>query len=88
MKFEFTKSYRKSFHKIKDPKTRQAIAVAVKSVIKADNQKEIQHLKKLTGFKTDYRIKVGNYRIGIRIIKEVVYFVVVAHRKDIYRIFP
>lgn len=45
---------------------------------------------KLKGYINNYKIRFGNYRVGITIkidSKEII-FERVAHRKDIYRIFP
>ncbi|MDP3913923.1 MAG: hypothetical protein Q8R96_09315 [Bacteroidota bacterium] len=50
--------------------------------------REITNLKKLTGYKNAYRIKIGNYRIGVFIENNIVEFARVIHRKDIYRVFP
>lgn len=49
---------------------------------------DISNLKKLKGEENFYRIRVGDYRIGIIFEKEVVTFERVLHRKDIYRYFP
>ncbi len=54
----------------------------------ASSLEQIPSIKKLKGFKTAYRIRSGNYRIGIALQNEKVIFVAFAHRKDIYRIFP
>ncbi len=42
----------------------------------------------MKGAKNAFRIRVGDYRIGILIEKETVKFARVALRKDIYDIFP
>ncbi len=46
--------------------------------------------KKMTGYKDKYRIRIGDYRIGLTIdIKEkIITLNRIAHRKDIYNIFP
>jgi mRNA interferase RelE/StbE len=46
--------------------------------------------QKLTGYKTFYKIRVGDYRIGLHIDaeSEIVEFQRVLHRRDIYRNFP
>jgi len=49
---------------------------------------QISQLKKLKGDDNAYRIRVGDYRIGIFIQNEVVTFARVQHRRDIYRSFP
>jgi mRNA interferase RelE/StbE len=45
-------------------------------------------IKKLSGFPDAYRIRSGNYRIGMFLEGDKVIFARVAHRKDIYKIFP
>ncbi|MEH1829111.1 MAG: type II toxin-antitoxin system RelE/ParE family toxin [Nostoc sp.] len=45
------------------------------------------NLKKLQGYENAYRIRVGDYRIGIIFDGETVLFQRVLHRKDIYRYF-
>ena len=49
---------------------------------------EHEHIRKLSGYKTFYRIRVGSYRIGIELRGDAVVFYRVLHRKEIYRFFP
>jgi len=49
---------------------------------------QISGLKKIRGHKRYYRIKIGDYRIGIEIRENTIVFMRVLHRKDIYRYFP
>jgi len=64
------------------------IANAILNVESVDNRRQINQLKKLKGYKQYYRIRIGNYRIGIKIEADTVIFVAIDHRKNIYRIFP
>lgn len=46
-------------------------------------------MKKLSGGSGDYyRLRVGDYRIGLEIEGEIIVFVRCLHRRDIYRYFP
>jgi mRNA interferase RelE/StbE len=47
-------------------------------------------IKKMTGYKDKYRIRVGNYRLGLTvdIKQQIITLNRIAHRKDIYNIFP
>ena len=47
-------------------------------------------VQKLTGYQSYCKIRIGNYRIGLRIDLEEgsIEFQRVLHRKDIYRVFP
>jgi mRNA interferase RelE/StbE len=49
---------------------------------------EIKHLKKIKSYTSFYRIKIGDYRIGIEYRENVIVFIRVLHRKEIYRYFP
>jgi len=41
----------------------------------------------LTSGSNQWRIKIGDYRIGVEIKKDTVIFVRILHRKDIYKYF-
>ena len=56
----------------------------------AENLNEFPNIKKLKGSNTAYRIRVGNYRIGLFIIitNDTIQFSRVLHRREIYHYFP
>ena len=58
--------------------------------IGSENPFELGYLEKLKGYSDKYKIRVGDYRIGITLDQETKTLICqrVAHRKDIYRIFP
>jgi mRNA interferase RelE/StbE len=71
-----------------DPKLRSEIAGIITNSEAAKNLRTIPNIKKLHGRGKYYRIKVGDYRIGLKLVDDVLYFVDLAHRKDIYKHFP
>jgi len=88
MKTEFKTSFGRDIKKITDKNLLLLVEETIVNVEKAVNIKEIDNLKKLIGYKTFYRIKVNDYRIGLNIIENTVFFVRFLHRKDIYKSFP
>jgi len=88
MKIEFKKSFLKELKKLKNKSLKANVAECILQVESAKNLSQIKNLKKLTGYDVYYRIRVGDYRIGIKIEKDVVFFVVFEHRKSIYQGFP
>jgi mRNA interferase RelE/StbE len=88
MKVSFTKSFNEELIKIADKKLALAVAGAIENVEKVKSPREIHAVKKLKGHKTAYRIRCGNYRVGIFIEKSEVIFAAIAPRKDIYKKFP
>lgn len=88
MKVEFKKSFLKDLKKLKNKSLQNSIYNCIIQIESAESIVEIKNLKKLTGFELHYRIRVGDYRIGLKLENDVVNFVVFEHRKDIYKIFP
>ncbi len=88
MKVEFTRKFEIQIDRLLNEKQKLEVANAVRAVISANSLHDIPNLKKLSGFKTAFRIRTGNYRIGVLYQNGIVYFVAFAHRKDIYKQFP
>ncbi len=86
---EFDKSFEKSIDKIKDKSVFPKIEKLIIDLENAQTIKEVKNIKKLSGFKTYYRIRLGVYRIGMeKITDSTLRLIIVAHRKDIYKNFP
>ncbi len=49
---------------------------------------QIKNLKKLKGETRYFRIRIGDYRIGLYFENEIIEFTTIANRKDIYKHFP
>ncbi len=88
MQYEFTKAFRKDFEKLKNKELAPLILTAIETVSTAQDSRDIPNLKKLTGHKNAYRIRIGNYRIGLFITGTSATFAVIDDRKTIYRRFP
>ena len=88
MKTEFLKQFFKDIDKVTLQSTLDEIDSSIKNVEDAVSWRDIKNIKKLTGYKNVFRIKVGDYRIGIFIENNIVEFARFVHRKDIYRVFP
>jgi mRNA interferase RelE/StbE len=61
------------------------------AITKAENSQSINELtsiKHLSNSGPYYRIKIGDFRIGIKYENNTISFIRCLHRKDIYRKFP
>ena len=54
------------------------------------NPFQLGYIESMKGYRDKYKIRIGNYRIGIAVDREnrVIICQRIAHRRDIYRIFP
>ena len=90
MNTDFKPHFLRAIKKITDDLLLRVIEQTICSVEEAKTVKDIPELRKLKGYKNGiyYRIKLGDYRIGVTIENDLVTFVVFRHRKDIYKFFP
>jgi mRNA interferase RelE/StbE len=89
MRVLFTKSFAKDLRKHK--KNRRILNQVQKIIENAEQTETISELTNLKQLKAEgryYRIRTGDYRIGITIENDEITFVRVLHRKEIYRFFP
>ena len=88
MIIEITKKFDKDISKIKDKKLLERVFELVNEIEETDDISTISHLKKMVGYKTYYRVRVSDYRIGLDIKDGVVILLRCLQRKEIYRRFP
>ena len=88
MEIKIDKSFQKDTRRIKDKAILQKIANTIANIQRAQNFGDIKSIKKIKGTTSMYRIRIGNYRLGITISESSVEFIRCLHRKDIYKYFP
>ena len=88
MKIKFESKFSKDLRKIKDQKLLSQIKIVINECKLVQTLDDIKNLKKLKGYQTFYRIKIGDYRIGMAIINDELIFTRFLHRREIYRFFP
>ena len=80
MKTEFTSRFYKDIDKITHATVKSDLLAIIQQVEEAKQLAEIKNIKKLKGHSTAYRIRMGDYRIGIFYEKNVIEFNRIAHR--------
>ena len=88
MKVKIDKSFERDTDKLSDKKLSRKIAVCIEAVQNCRSLNEISNLKKLQGSKNYYRIRIGDYRVGIFVNGNEIIFERFLHRKEIYRFYP
>lgn len=88
MELEFRDSFLKDVKHIKEKRVKKKIAGVVTDARAASSLSAIRNLKKMEGSEYYYRIRTGDYRIGIKLLDKTLVFLRCLHRKDIYRYFP
>ena len=88
MRLAFTRKFDKQVGRITNKKLSEKIKSIIKEAEKADSIKDLKNVKKLAGYNFHYRIRLGDYRIGLYLNEDKLEFAAFDYRKDIYKYFP
>ncbi|MFQ6036269.1 MAG: type II toxin-antitoxin system RelE/ParE family toxin [Sedimentisphaerales bacterium] len=88
MKVEFRKSFVKDLERVTVKGLKKRVKQTIKQVEQAHALHQIRDVKRLRGGEGYYRIRIGDYRVGLVAKADTVVFVRFLHRKDVYRYFP
>ncbi len=89
MDVEFSKSFDKQTSLFRDKILLKRVSNIIKKVIECKTLNEIPNLKPIVGHPGFYRIRFGDYRIGISLEEETVWFHFFGKRDEsTYKKFP
>ena len=88
MKVEFKRSFVKDLGRVRDKGLGERVRRAIERLEKAQALQEIEGIRKLRDGEGYYRVRIGDYRLGLWLEEDTVTLVRFLHRKDIYRYFP
>jgi mRNA interferase RelE/StbE len=88
MKIIFLISFLKDINKIKESKTARKIEQLIIDLKKVNDIEEVNNSRKLKGYSIAYRIKMGDYRMGIYKELDHIELAGFLKREDIYKVFP
>jgi mRNA interferase RelE/StbE len=87
--FKYKKRFLKELSKLPSD-IQDKIEKRVFDELPGKNPFAVGYIEKMQGYSDKYKIRIGDYRIGLTIEKsyKLVIFQRIAHRRDIYNIFP
>ena len=88
MNVKFESRFEKDLKLVKDRNPLTRLKQIILTCKQCESLGEINGLKKMQGYDSFYRIRLGDYRIGIEVFENEIIFVRFLHRKDIYKFFP
>jgi mRNA interferase RelE/StbE len=88
VKVAFRESFARDLKGVKDKGLMKRVKELIEAVEKVDSLLDMPNLKKLKGGGNHFRLRIGDYRIGIALEDDTVVFVRFLNRKDIYKYFP
>jgi mRNA interferase RelE/StbE len=69
-------------------KVKKNLLELIRNIKEIDSLKTLGGVKKIEGYSDYFRVKLGDYRLGLRASQNKVELIRFLHRKEIYRRFP
>jgi mRNA interferase RelE/StbE len=88
LKVRFKTSFAVDLRALKDESLAERVKALITTVESAETLLQIPNLKKLRGGGSYYRVRLGDYRVGLAVEENAIVFVRVLHRREVYRYFP
>lgn len=88
MTIDYKASFHRDIKKLKDKEQAARLKEIIDEIKAAKNLSEIKNLRKMEGFPNHFRIKTGDYRVGVVLSGATLVLVRFLNRKEIYRYFP
>jgi mRNA interferase RelE/StbE len=88
VKVGFRDSFAKDLKGVKEKGLLDIVREVIEAVERANSLAELPNLKKLKGGGNYFRVRVGDYRVGVALDGDTIVFVRFLNRKDIYKHFP
>jgi mRNA interferase RelE/StbE len=88
MKVVFNRKFTKDIDKLPNSAIKIRLAELIEFCEMAETTDNLPNLKKLVGFNNFFRLRMGDYRIGILLDEDCIHFIRILHRKEIYKAFP
>lgn len=89
MNILYAKRFSKDLDAIRnESKIKKRLLDLIGQIKRVDVLSDISGVKKIEGYPGYFRIRVGDYRLGIKVTENDIEMIRFLHRKEIYRRFP
>jgi mRNA interferase RelE/StbE len=72
----------------RNPSVKKRLSKLIETLKAINTLDEIRHIKKIEGYDCYYRLRIGDFRLGLKVLGDTVELIRFLHRRDIYRRFP
>ena len=88
MRLQFKASFERDLKRVKDKELLKEVRRVIEEIESAETIHGIGHLRKLRAEGSYFRVRLGDYRMGLIVEEDLATFVRFLHRSEIYRYFP
>ena len=87
MEVRYTTQFDRELRRIRNIELRRRVEQLIEELKSASTIVEVRNAAKMTGSDRHYRIRVGDYRLGLEVDGTTAILLRIGHRREIYRYF-
>ena len=84
----FRGAFAKDRERIQDARLLRRVEKVIRALERTESLDGVPQLKRLQGYPQFFRVRIGDYRLSLRVVGNQVDCVRILHRREIYRYFP
>jgi mRNA-degrading endonuclease RelE of RelBE toxin-antitoxin system len=88
MKVDYSKAFKKDISKLRNQSLKQKLKKVILRLENEESLRTIPYCIKVQNHSTAYRIRIGDYRLGVYYKNNKIQIARFANRNDIYKLFP
>ncbi|WP_292436336.1 type II toxin-antitoxin system RelE/ParE family toxin [Methylobacter sp.] len=88
MKVEYSKNFLKELAAVPSDVRSKIESFVFDELVSASSIYEMGKVEKMKGYDGFYKVRFGNYRLGLMLKNETIAVKTVMHRREIYKFFP
>ena len=88
MKVEFRSSFVRDLKRVRDQSVKRRVKPTIEHTEEVDTLRKVNGVRKLSISGNYYRVRIGDYRLGLLLREKTVVFIRRLPRRDIYHYFP
>jgi len=88
MKVKYSKKFLKQLAAVPSDIRLKIESFAFEELVSTSSIYEMGKVEKMKGYDGFYKVRFGNYRLGLVIENEIIVVKTVMHRREIYKFFP
>ena len=88
MTIEFRKKFLKELSKLPEPYRSRIERFVFESLPDHDTLGDVGRIERMQGYKNYYKMRFGDYRVGLKDENNTIIIETVKHKREIYKFFP
>ncbi len=88
MEIRYGSRFNRDLARRRNPDLNRSVERVIEELKAASSIREVGNVRKMEGWESLYRIRIGDYRLGLELEDDTAILLRIGHRREFYRYFP